>query len=184
VEAPSAWGKDPESAISYRVAATRDQRFADRPGTVDPAMARPTPERLRAALDAQLDALGEPPYAGPAERLADALVDAVLAAYDASAEPERAALRLAVRVLLDRLAALAPGRSVEVRVPPYAAVQCVEGPRHTRGTPPNVIETDPRTWMLLATGRLSWDDARDHISASGARADVSAYLPLTEPSSA
>jgi hypothetical protein len=142
-------------------------------------MARPTPERLRAALDAQLDALGEPPYAGPAGRLGAALVNAVLAAYDAGAEPDRAALRLAVRLLLDRLAAGAPGRSVEVRVPPYAAVQCVEGPRHTRGTPPNVIETDPKTWILLATGRLNWDDARDRISASGARANLSAFLPIS-----
>jgi hypothetical protein len=141
-------------------------------------MAKATPERLRAALDAQLTALGRPPYAGPAARLGPTLVDAVLAAYDAGAEPERAALRLAVKLLLDRLATGAPGRSVEVRVPPYAAVQCVEGPRHTRGTPPNVVETDPKTWILLATGRLTWDEARDRISASGARADLSAFLPL------
>lgn len=143
-------------------------------------MARPKPERLRAALDVQLATLGEPAYAGPAARLDEALVRAVLAAYDAGAEPEGAALKLAVRLLLDRLATRAPGRSVEVRVPPYAAVQCVEGPRHTRGTPPNVVETDPRTWLLLATGRLTWDDASDRISASGPRADLSAHLPLTD----
>jgi hypothetical protein len=83
-----------------------------------------------------------------------------------------------VKLLLDRLAADFPGRSVEVRVPPYAAVQCVEGPRHTRGTPPNVIETDARTWILLATGRLVWADARDRISASGERADLSSRLPV------
>ncbi|GAA4630658.1 hypothetical protein GCM10023196_056860 [Actinoallomurus vinaceus] len=141
-------------------------------------MARPTPERLRAALDDQLAALGEDPYAGPATRLADVLIDAVLAAYAAGAEPERAAVRLAVKLLLDRLAGEAPGRSVEVRVPPYAAAQCVEGPRHTRGTPPNVIETDPKTWILLATGRLAWTDAADRIAASGARADLSAHLPV------
>lgn len=142
-------------------------------------MARPSPERLRAALDAQLTELGrtdEPPP--PASRLEAALVSAVLAAYDAGEEPVRAAARLAVRVLLDRLAADEPGRSVEVRVPPYAAVQCVEGPRHTRGTPPNVIETDPKTWIFLATGRLSWADARDRISASGERADLSGRLPV------
>jgi hypothetical protein len=140
-------------------------------------MARPTPERLRAALDSQLAALGAqatPPDAG----LADALVDAVLAAYDSGDEPERPALRLAVRLLLDRLATESPGRSLEVRVPPYAAVQCVEGPRHTRGTPPNVIETDPKTWVLLATGRLAWADAQDRITASGLRADLSGRLPL------
>lgn len=142
-------------------------------------MARPTPERLRAALDAQLDALGAPPYAGSAGRLGSALTDAVLAAYDAGAEPEPAALRLVVRLLLDRLATAAPGRSVEVRVPPHAAVQCVEGPRHTRGTPPNVVETDPRTWVLLATGRLGWSEARDHVSASGPRADLSPFLPVS-----
>lgn len=141
-------------------------------------MARPTPERLRAALDDQLAALGEEPYAGPATRLADALIDAVVTAYAAGADPERAAARLAVKLLLERLAGQTPGRSVEVRVPPYAAVQCVEGPRHTRGTPPNVIETDPKTWILLATGRLAWTDAADRITASGARADLSPYLPL------
>jgi hypothetical protein len=140
-------------------------------------MARPSPERLRAALDAQLTDLGrtgEPPSA----QLEAALVDAVLAAYEAGDEPVRPAARLAVKLLLDRLATDHPGRSVEVRVPPYAAVQCVEGPRHTRGTPPNVIETDPRTWILLATGRLSWADARDRISASGERADLSSRLPV------
>ncbi|GAA4618948.1 hypothetical protein GCM10023195_85480 [Actinoallomurus liliacearum] len=141
-------------------------------------MAKLTPERLRAALDDQLAALGEEPYAGSAARLADALIAAVVTAYAAGADPERAAVRLAVKLLLDRLAGQAPGKSVEVRVPPYAAVQCVAGPRHTRGTPPNVIETDPKTWVLLATGRLAWADAVDRISASGARADLSPYLPV------
>jgi len=141
-------------------------------------MARPTPERLRSALDAQLAELGRPPDAGPATALADALVGAVLAAYDSGREPHRTAARLAVRLLLARLAGEAPGRSVEVRVPPYAAVQCVEGPRHTRGTPPNVIEVDPKTWILLATGRISWADASDRIAASGARADISDLLPV------
>lgn len=83
-----------------------------------------------------------------------------------------------MKVLLDALASEAPGRSVEVRVPPYAAVQCVEGPRHTRGTPPNVIELDPRTWIRLATGRLAWAAAAGRVSASGARADLSTRLPL------
>jgi len=140
-------------------------------------MARPSPERLRAALDAQLAEFGragEP----PAAHLEAALVDAVLAAYDAGREPVRPAARLAVKLLLDRLATDFPGRSVEVRVPPYAAVQCVEGPRHTRGTPPNVIETDARTWIMLATGRLGWTEARDRISASGERADLSSRLPV------
>lgn len=90
------------------------------------------------------------------------------------------ATAVAVRLLAHVLATTAPGRSVEVRVPPYAAVQAVEGPRHTRGTPPNVVETDPRTWLEIATGRQSWADAvaTGRISASGERADLSDYLPL------
>jgi len=74
----------------------------------------------------------------------------------------------------------APGGSTEVRVPPYAVVQCVEGPRHTRGTPPNVVETDPLTWLRLATGRLTWQEAiaEAKVSASGERADLGGLLPL------
>ncbi|MFF3670080.1 sterol carrier family protein [Microtetraspora malaysiensis] len=141
---------------------------------------RPDPVKVRTALDAQLAALGEPPFTGPDTALSAACVAAVLRAYDSGGEPLRDAARFAVRHLLDELAARAPGRTVEVRVPPYAAVQCVEGPRHTRGTPPNVIETDPRTWLDLATGRVSWESAltMGRIAASGSRADLSAYLPL------
>jgi hypothetical protein len=107
----------------------------------------------------------------------------VLAALDAGDPAPRQALRLAVRYLLDLLADRAPGRAVEVRVPPYAAVQCVPGPRHTRGTPPNVVETDPDTWIRLATGRLTWAEASaaGRVSASGTRADLSEYLPLSRP---
>jgi hypothetical protein len=107
-------------------------------------------------------------------------VEAALAAVDAGAEPDRPVLRDAVRYLLTTLARTAPGRSVEVRVPPFAAVQCVAGPRHTRGTPPNVVETDPVTWLLLATGRVSWENAvaAGKVRASGVRADLSPYLPL------
>lgn len=95
-------------------------------------------------------------------------------------EPTRAELANAVRLSLRTLERMAPGSSVEVRVPPYGAVQCVAGPRHTRGTPPNVVETTPRVWLLLATGRLSWSAALagGSLTASGARADVSPYLPL------
>ncbi|MBD9729681.1 sterol carrier family protein [Streptomyces caniscabiei] len=93
---------------------------------------------------------------------------------------DRAALATCVRVLADTLAARAPGGSTEVRIPPYAVVQCVEGPRHTRGTPPNVVETDPLTWIRLATGRAEWAAALDaaEVSASGERADLSGLLPL------
>jgi hypothetical protein len=109
-----------------------------------------------------------------------AAVAEVAHALDQAQEPPRAALRAAARYLLQLLEAVAPGRSVEMRVPPVAAVQCVAGPRHTRGTPPNVIETDPLTWFRLATGRLGWAEAVQSgaVKASGARADVSAYLPL------
>jgi hypothetical protein len=89
-------------------------------------------------------------------------------------------VRDAVRTLLAELARRAPGRSVEVRIPPFGAIQCVPGPRHTRGTPPNVVETDALTWLLVATGRLAWTDAvaSGRISASGIRTDLSEYLPL------
>ena len=97
-----------------------------------------------------------------------------------SDRPDPADLRDATRFLLEELAARAPGRSVEVRVPPYGAVQCGEGPRHTRGTPPNVVETDPLTWLQLAAGGVTWTEAvgSGRVLASGERADLSAYLPL------
>jgi len=103
-----------------------------------------------------------------------------LDALDRGAEPERTVLRDAVRALLAELARRAPGRSVEVRVPPFGAIQCVAGPRHTRGTPPNVVETDAVTWVLVATQRVSWADAlRDgRLRASGIRTDLTEYLPL------
>jgi hypothetical protein len=107
-------------------------------------------------------------------------VNDALDALDGGAEPDRAVLRDAVRALLAELARRAPGRSVEVRIPPFGAIQCVAGPRHTRGTPPNVVETDPMTWLLVATGRLGWADAvaSGRIQASGIRTDLSEYLPL------
>lgn len=105
---------------------------------------------------------------------------AALAALDEGRTPERPVLREAVRTLLAALTDRAPGRSVEVRVPPYGAVQCVSGPRHTRGTPPNVVEMDPPTWLALATGRLDWERAvtDGRVRVSGSRADLSAYLPI------
>ncbi|AIR99230.1 maleylpyruvate isomerase family mycothiol-dependent enzyme [Streptomyces glaucescens] len=93
---------------------------------------------------------------------------------------DRQAVAACTRLLADALAAKAPGGSTEVRIPPYAVVQCVEGPRHTRGTPPNVVETDPLTWIRLATGRTTWTEAleRAEVSASGERADLRALLPV------
>ena len=93
---------------------------------------------------------------------------------------DRADVRTAVRFTLEELAARAPGASVEVRVPPDGAVQAVEGPGHTRGTPPNVVETDPATWLELVTGRTAWPDAlaAHRVRASGIRADLEPWLPL------
>jgi hypothetical protein len=85
-----------------------------------------------------------------------------------------------VRYLLQLLVEKAPGGAVEVRVPPFGAVQVIEGPRHTRGTPPNVVETDAATWIALATGEQAWADAAasGRILASGIRADLTDVLPL------
>ena len=85
-----------------------------------------------------------------------------------------------VKETLTRLVELNPGRAIEVRVPPYSAVQCGQGPTHTRGTPPNVIEMDADTWLALATGATDWASAMQtgKISDSGARADLSEFLPL------
>jgi hypothetical protein len=95
--------------------------------------------------------------------------------------PDRDALATAVRLTARTLAALAPGASVEVRIPPFVAVQCVAGPRHTRGTPPNVVETDPRTWLLLAAGLLTLAEAKatGALALSGSRAsEIEHWLPL------
>ncbi len=95
--------------------------------------------------------------------------------------PDRTTLATAVRLTARTLAAVAPGASVEVRIPPFVAVQCVSGPKHTRGTPPNVVETDPRTWLLMATGMLTLDDAKTNgsLTLSGSRAgEIDHWLPL------
>ncbi|WP_347058235.1 sterol carrier family protein [Blastococcus sp. HT6-30] len=116
----------------------------------------------------------------PAEELR-AAVDPVRAWLAGEAEqPPRAVLGAAVKTSARWLAQQVPGRSVELRVPPHVAVQCVEGPRHTRGTPPNVIETDAATWLRLATGQVTWGEAlaEGRVSASGNRADLSGHLPL------
>jgi uncharacterized protein (TIGR03083 family) len=92
----------------------------------------------------------------------------------------RDALAATTRMLTEILATQSPGRSVEVRVPPFAAVQAIAGSRHTRGTPPNTVETDPLTWLRLATGRARWAEsvATGAVRASGTRADLSDYLPV------
>lgn len=96
-------------------------------------------------------------------------------------KPGRALLADAVRRTARTLEADAPGHSVELRVPPFVAVQCIEGPRHTRGTPPNVVETDPETWLRLATGLADWEEAvgTGRVDASGSRAgEIAQWLPL------
>ena len=116
-------------------------------------------------------------------RIADpAEVRAALARIRAG-EPERADLRLLTKHFLAVLEDRAPGHSVEVRVPPYAAVQVIPGVRHTRGTPPAVVEMDAATWIALASGSLAWAeaDAAGRVRASGERADLSTYLPLGSP---
>jgi uncharacterized protein (TIGR03083 family) len=123
---------------------------------------------------------------GLSDYLATRCVESTVHALDLAAalgrEPalDGAAVGISVKVLAAALVRRAPGRAVELRVPPHLAVQCVEGPRHTRGTPPNVVETDPVTWLELATGRLDWSAAvaDGKVRASGERADLTAYLPV------
>jgi hypothetical protein len=107
-------------------------------------------------------------------------LDAVRAADTAGVKPQRAELAMAVRYLLQLLDEKAPGNSVEVRVPPFGAVQVIQGPRHTRGTPPNVVEMDAATWIAVATGAEEWAEAAEsgRVHASGTRADLAAVLPL------
>ena len=124
----------------------------------------------------------------PADWVTTRVVEAVVHADDLSRSlPDRDPVRLesaavatAARELAQILATQAPGRSVEVRVPPYVAVQAIDGPRHTRGTPPNVVETDPLTWIRLATGRIDFTEsvANGTVLANGPRADLGAFLPL------
>jgi hypothetical protein len=124
---------------------------------------------------------GAAPVAAGSGRAGDA-DDPVRSWLAGGAEPARSVLRAAVKESLAAIAAAAPGRSVEVRVPPFGAVQCISGPRHGRGTPPNVVEADPRTWLALVTGALEWEEARASgaLTASGTRSvEVSDLLPIT-----
>jgi hypothetical protein len=105
-----------------------------------------------------------------------AVLDELLAGREPSRDDQRAAVKASLAVLAER----APGRSVEVRVPPFAAVQVVAGGSHRRGTPPAVVETDPATWLALSLGRLEWAEAigSGRLRASGERSDLSGLLPL------
>lgn len=124
--------------------------------------------------------------ARPSVLLTPEVVDGLLARLD-DGDEAREVLKPLVKHYLGVLADRAPGRSVEVRVPPYAAVQCIEGSTHTRGTPPAVVEMDGLTWIALARGTLAWPEAAadgTRVRASGQRSDLSAYLPLEEPAGA
>lgn len=110
---------------------------------------------------------------------------AALARWQGGAQ-DRDTVATAVRYTLEELGARHPGRSLEVRVPPYGAVQCVEGPVHTRGTPPSTVETDAATWLSVATGRGTWEGALTGgaVRASGLRSDLAALLPLFDEAGA
>jgi len=119
--------------------------------------------------------------ADPAQTRAAVLVIADWLRDDTSPSPPRDDVAAAVRMTARTVASVAPGASVELRVPPFVAVQCISGPQHRRGTPPNVVETDPRTWLLLATGLLSVAHASEtgRLQLSGSRAaEIAAYLPV------
>jgi uncharacterized protein (TIGR03083 family) len=159
-----------------------------------------SPEQLRAELRSTVTAAasGLAAATAPGARAADRLVptrvgvmrlgdylatravEGVVHGLDLAVEPARDASAVAVRVIADMFAERYPGRSVEVRVPPFVAVQAIEGPRHTRGTPPNVVEADAVAFLEVATGRAAWADAvaDGRITASGSRADLSDLLPL------
>ncbi|HWB65983.1 MAG TPA: sterol carrier family protein [Mycobacteriales bacterium] len=172
--------------------AARDRGAA---GDLTPAQILDRHAAEHAALHAALDeTTGDPAIAarrGPiklsdflATRINELVVhglDLAAAVPDQPAMPlDRRAAAVSCRMLAGILAERVPGRSVELRVPPYVAVQCVAGPRHTRGTPPNVVEVEPVGWIELATGRLDWTAAVDGgaVRASGERSDLSAYLPV------
>lgn len=128
-------------------------------GLTGPATMGRMPMRRRVPLDEGRTALGR---------------------WQAGTDVERSVLATAVRYTLEELGTRAPGRTVEVRVPPYGAVQCVQGPVHTRGTPPNVIETDAQTWLGVVTGTLDWAEAVESgaVRTSGQRTDLGDLLPL------
>ncbi len=154
------------------------------------AMAKEEHLRLADHADAAVVALQDAPGDRVVEQitgrhtLRDAamfrLIEAVVHGLDAAVAPDKRALAAVTKELAQLLADRHPGHSVEVRIPPYAAVQCVEGPRHTRGTPPNVVETDPVSYLRLVSGRESWASlvTTGRVRASGERSDLSGLVPL------
>ena len=147
------------------------------------ALAAQRAELLRAGVagshvtDASLGTAGEDVVATARTLMLDVVI-----AHDHGCV-DSASRRLAVRAGAELLSRRAPGRSVELRVPPDAAVQCVPGPPHTRGTPAAVVETDPVTFLRLATGAARWADevAAGRVRRSGQRTDLSPWLPVVAP---
>ena len=109
------------------------------------------------------------------------VVQQVLEAFACGENPPRESVKAAVKATMAAFIDVAPGRSVEIRIPPYSAIQAVPGATHRRGTPPAVVETDARTWLELCTGRIGWEQARNRVHASGERSDLSGWLPLYAP---
>jgi len=107
-------------------------------------------------------------------------IRSAIESIDAGSAVERPVMKQAVKDSLAALVEVAPGHSVEIRIPPYAAVQAIPGARHRRGTPPAVVETDGVTWLLLCVGRITWEQARKEgrVRASGERSDLSQWFPL------
>ncbi|HSP38127.1 MAG TPA: sterol carrier family protein [Frankiaceae bacterium] len=172
--------------LAEYLAAIRATGPALRPDDASPHALLQLVDEATGALGTAKTGVVEGP-AGPVERqvfLEERLIAAVALGRDLSDPlvPEHALVRLVVRLLARALAELAPGRSVELRIPPHVAVQCVEGPRHTRGTPPNVVEVEPVAFLELATGRRSWESGVTSglLRASGERADLRPWLPLVD----
>lgn len=175
------------------VAQAVDERARTLSQDAAPAELRSMVSEMRGSVDAQLadpDGTLIVPARFGSIRMGDYLVTRCVelavhsldlgAAIERPVPLDRDAAATAARLLAQVFAVAAPGRSVELRIPPVVAVQAIAGPRHTRGTPANVVETDATTWLELATGRRSWYDAVEAgvVSASGDRADLSAYLPV------
>ncbi len=139
-----------------------------------------TPALVRRVLRALADAGADIPADTGADGAVAALARTALARADSDPGAARPLVKLAVRASLALLADRAPGNSLEVRVPPFGAVQAIEGPRHTRGTPPGVVEASPDTWLRLAVGETPWGRAVEQgaVQASGTRSDLSGHLPL------
>jgi len=108
-------------------------------------------------------------------------LEAISAHLSGTASTEQIAT--AVRFLLEELGSNHPGSTVEVRIPPLGAVQCIEGPTHTRGTPANVVEMDPGSWLELALGKSSFEQlaASGKLTASGSRSDLAGLFPIFIP---